>query len=155
MPIKPTTDEELLASLEKAHAEDVLTLAYSSEEVVASIRADGGAPESIGQRGVELVKQLLDKRRLGWQEVARQKLRATGPLLIDKTKPARGSVPREVLLSKVGLARQHTVTGASVNAMFRNRSAEETSDEELQGMLEDIEDLKQLEQAARTDKKDK
>ena len=36
--------------------------------------ADGGDPEGIGQRGVAFVKQLLDKRRLAWQEAARQKL---------------------------------------------------------------------------------
>ena len=57
-----------------AAAEDVLSSAYSTEEVVASIRADGGDPEGIGQRGVAFVKQLLDKRRLAWQEAARQKL---------------------------------------------------------------------------------
>lgn len=42
-----------------AHAEDVLSSAYSTEDVVASIRADGGDPEGIGQRGVAFVKQLL------------------------------------------------------------------------------------------------
>lgn len=155
MPIKLTTDEELLASLEKAHAEDVLSSAYSTEEVVASIRADGGDPEGIGQRGVAFVKQLLDKRRLAWQEAARQKLKAAGPLFIDKKKSARGNAPKEMLLSEMLRARQDPVTGASVNAMFRNRSPEEISTEELQGMLEDIEDLKQLEQSAKFDKKDK
>ena len=64
MRIKLTTDEELLASLEKAHAEDVLSSAYSNEEVVASIRADGGDPEGIGQRGAGEYRQ---RQRRKWK----------------------------------------------------------------------------------------
>ena len=75
-------------------------------------------------------------------------------MFIDKKKSARGNVPKEMLLIEMLRARLDPVTGASVNAMFRNRSPEEISTEELQGMLEDIEDLKQLEQSAKFDKKD-
>ena len=67
--LRPNVPPRMIAA-----AEDVLSSAYSTEEVVASIRADGGDPEGIGQRGVAFVKQLLDKRRLAWQEAARQKL---------------------------------------------------------------------------------
>ena len=58
--VNPTLD---ITTLLGPDAEDVLSSEYSTEDVVASIRADGGDPEGIGQRGVAFVKQLLDKKK--------------------------------------------------------------------------------------------
>mgnify|MGYP000910365544 CR=1 FL=1 len=72
--IRNEEHKEQITKRQSAAAEDVLSSAYSTEEVVASIRADGGDPEGIGQRGVAFVKQLLDKRRRAW---------------VDRKKPTR------------------------------------------------------------------
>ncbi|MBV8360338.1 MAG: hypothetical protein JO189_20760 [Deltaproteobacteria bacterium] len=48
-----------LQRLDQSLAEDLLTEAYSSEEIADQLRAIGGDPEAIGERGQALVKGLL------------------------------------------------------------------------------------------------
>lgn len=153
MPTKPTTDEDLLARMDESYAEDLLTANYSAEEIIASIRAEGGDPAGIGQRGAMLARALLDKRRLAWQESARQKIRIISPILTGSSQSVGQNLSRDALLGELNQARRNPVTGASVEAMYRNRRPEEASDEELRGMLEDVEDLKRLAGSTDTEKK--
>src|SRR5882672_8336775 len=67
------SDEEFLETLRAHVAEDVLKSDYSLADVDAELRAAGGDPEEIGNRGAALVRGLLERRRLAWQENARAK----------------------------------------------------------------------------------
>ena len=51
--------------------EDILTEAYTPEDIDEGLRKLGCDPEAIGQRGAALVAGLLKKRRLSWMDEVR------------------------------------------------------------------------------------
>ena len=110
MPTKATTDEDLLARMDESYADDLLTANYSAEEIIAGIRAEGGDPAGIGQRGAMLARALLDKRRLAWQESARQKIRIISPILTGGSSQSVGqNLSRDALLGELNQARRNPV----------------------------------------------
>jgi hypothetical protein len=56
---KAPTDNLTLQRLDQSLNEDLLTEAYNSEEIADQLRALGGDPEAIGERGKALVRGLL------------------------------------------------------------------------------------------------
>jgi hypothetical protein len=118
--------------------------AMSDEEVDAAIRAAGGDPEAIGERGAAIAASQLDRReRLGWQERAAEALaRATAHAKRAPRTP-RG-LPREELLGRLAIARADARFAAPIAAAFRNRAAEVSSDEELAALLDEIAILKSI-----------
>jgi hypothetical protein len=52
-----------------------LTEAYTQEEIAQAIKAAGGDPAALGQRGAELAKQLLKEKRLDWQRTSQGEAR--------------------------------------------------------------------------------
>jgi hypothetical protein len=56
---KAPIDNLTLQRLDQSLNQDLLTEAYSSEEIADQLRALGGDPEAIGERGKALVKELL------------------------------------------------------------------------------------------------
>jgi hypothetical protein len=107
---------------------DVLDPAYPLADVQTEIRKAGGDPVAIGRRGAALAKSLLDKRRLAWQDRARER---TVEWAADSNMTA--TIPR--------LSRRETL--AHINAMrsdpglapivanFHKRKPEDASDDEL------------------------
>jgi hypothetical protein len=112
------------------------------EEVNAEIRAAGGDPEAIGQRGAELAKKLLAERGMDWK--ARAAARRAETEKRAGAMPSFAAMPRTELLARIAAARSDKRFSAPVVAAFRKRREEEASDDELRALLEEIELLRRM-----------
>jgi hypothetical protein len=121
------------------------TRSKTDDEIARAIEAEGGDAKGIGERGAALAARLLERReRLsGWQERAAAALaKATARARqLPRTPPSLG---RAELERRLSIARADPRFTAPVAAAFRNRSAEESTDEELAALLDEIEILKGL-----------
>jgi hypothetical protein len=143
---KKRTDEELIAAIAQAEADDDLAEieAMSPAELDASIRAGGGDPDAIAARGLRLVEELLERRqRLDWQAKARGNMESA--LAKMATAPKTPKLPRGDLLKRIDAARTDARFKAPIAAAFRKRTAEESTDDELRRLLDEIEMLRTLE----------
>jgi hypothetical protein len=141
---KKRTDVELWDALEKMADDDELerVMNMTDAEVAEEIRANGGDPDAIGQRGQALANRLMREQ---WQKAAKAKLEAARAVL-DKPGPrkARG-LSRDDLLKRIEIARSDPRLGGSIAVAFHKRTLDESSDAELEAMLDSIEDLVRLE----------
>jgi hypothetical protein len=145
---KKRTDEELLAAIARTEADDDLAeiAAMSPAEVDASIRANGGDAEGIRARGLRLVEELIERRqRLAWQAKARGDMETALAKMVEAPKTPK--LPRPELLAKIAAARSDGRFKAPIAAAFRKRTAEESTDDELRRLLDEIEMLRMLEES--------
>ena len=145
---KKRSPVDLLRAIDQAGADDDLAAidAMTPDELDAKIRAGGGDPDAIGARGAKLAEQLLARRkRLRWQAKARAEMKSA--LAKMKEAPRTPVLPREELLAKIEAARTDGRFRAPIAAAFRKRTAEESTDEELRGLLDEIEMLRKLEES--------
>ncbi len=131
--------------------------AMSGDEVDAELRSFGGDPVQIRAKGAALAAQLHKEHTgesetstttsttppLAWEASAQAKLDDVRRLAgtVRKTK-----LPRADLLAKVDAARSDPRFKQKVGALFRKRTPEESSDEELETILEAIELLAKIEE---------
>jgi hypothetical protein len=124
---------------EQEAADDVEEiLAMSDAELDQYIQANGGDPAAIRASGAALGNELLARRdRLAWQadthaalEATREQARAS-----KTTRP----LPRSELLARLTRARTDPRFASGAAALFRKKTAEESTDEELQLLLDQIE----------------
>jgi hypothetical protein len=142
---KKRTHEDLLAAIEQAGADDDLTEieAMSPAALDASIRADGGDPEGIAARGLRLVEELTERRkRLAWQAKARGDMQSAFAKMAEA--PRTPALPRDELMKRINAARADARLHAPIAAAFRKRTAEESTDDELRRLLDEIEMLRML-----------
>jgi hypothetical protein len=122
-------------------AEIARALAEPAEEVDAGLRAHGLDPARVRADGAALGARLLaDRERLAWQVEAAEALAKDEA----RTSPARGryaALDHDALLARLALAKSNPRLSAPVAFMFRNHTPEEATDEELRGMLEDLDAL--------------
>lgn len=143
---KKRTPAEVLRAIEEQRWKDEAAriAALSDAEVDAEIRADGGDPQAIRARGKAFVDQLLAPREEpGWRERAKAKLEAVRALA-DKWDAPRPRLSRKEIEQRIEAARHDARFAQPVAALFRKRSMEESSDEELLEMLDEIELLRRL-----------
>ena len=144
------TDETLRLLLESLDA-DILTGAVPRAEIQKRLREAGGNPAEIVKRGRAKVDELLERRRLAWQEDARTKLAAQRALLQGSA--TRRERTRPELLAAIQRVRTDPALGGTAAMAFHKRKPEEASVEELEQMLEEFEMLKKL--STHGDAKDK
>ncbi len=135
------SDKAVLAALEESVATDLLTDAYTDDEIDQLIRARGGDPAAIGARGAALGAELARARRLAWQDAAKKKKRVMEAAVARSgaIPPLSSSDPIPAILS---LAAQ---VGVSVN--FSGRKREETTREELEKLWRKLHEAKALGEA--------
>lgn len=139
---KDETDAEFLARLGASLAKDDLRADVPIEEVVSVLRAAGGDPGAIAERGRELAKKLLDARRLSWMEDARaEQLRMQRLLGARKPLVRR---PRHEEVAILEAARTTPGLEGAVEMLFRKRQLAEVSDEAIHELLEEVEALRAL-----------
>ena len=132
--------DETLRLLDESLASDVLTDAVTDEDVDSELRDAGGDPDTIAADGVALAKELLEKRRLAWQDAARRKMEARQRA--RQVAPTRQARSRQQLLAEINARRaDFERRGMSVSAAYRKRNPEEASDEELADFLDELETL--------------
>jgi hypothetical protein len=134
---KKTPKEVFEAILQFEHDDELEAIAkMTDEEVDAAIRAEGGDPVAIGERGAKLAKELMERReRLQWQVEAREKLDTAAA---QAAGVARVKMSRAEMRAEIEKAR--TEEGFSLAA--RKGGMDEASDEELEELLVHIEMLR-------------
>jgi hypothetical protein len=145
---KKRTDEEVLAAIAQTEADDDLAeiAAMTPAQLDASIREGGGDPDAIGARGAQLAAELLERRkRLRWQAKARGNMESALAKMAEAPKTPK--LPRPELLARIAAARSDGRFKAPIAAAFRKRTAEESTDDELRGLLDEIEMLRMLDQS--------
>lgn len=138
---KDRTDRELWAALE-ALGDDPLDPAIPREVLDRTVRSAGVDPDTLRTRGAELVSNLQEEHRLAWQAEARRRRDAMGHRATKMT--VSPGTPRVEVLRRLNDLRLNPKFGAPVTTAFHKRKPEESSDEDLRMLLEDIEELRAL-----------
>jgi hypothetical protein len=116
-------------------------LKMTRAEVDASLLAQGHDPAAVRAEGEAFVKKLrADQDRLAWQREAADGLAKEQARLAARP-PKYAGLPRRELLERVTAARTNPRFAQPVSVLFRNRKAEEASEEELRAILEEIDAL--------------
>jgi hypothetical protein len=115
----------------------------SDAELDAYIDANGGDAKAIGEGGEAFVKELFARReKNAWHGDMAEKLeRVEG----HRAATAKERLPREELLRRLDAARNDPRFSAPVAALFHDKKTEESTDEELHAMLDQIALLAKLE----------
>jgi hypothetical protein len=142
MATKPNNQADALRLLQESIATDALNEGMTIAEVDRELREAGGDPVAIAQRGEKLVQQLLEARRLAWQEAARKRLDAARSRM--GTRKARSPMSRDELLKQIDNLRTDPTLGAPATAAFRKRKPEESTVEELVELLDELEALRAI-----------
>ncbi len=130
---------DVLPAVEAMEMDDALddVLAMSDEEIAAELRAAGADPDAIGRAGAShAAKHEARLGRLGWQAAARTRLETARAAAAGVPKTPK--LPRVELLARLDAARRDGRFAAPLAAAFRKRDAEQSSDEELCALLDEI-----------------
>jgi hypothetical protein len=121
-------------------------LAMSDDQLDAFLTAHGGDPAKIRASGEALAKELDARRdRLAWHGDMEARLaRARAKAAAMRAAP-REKLSGEELRKRIELARNDPRFAAPVAALFRKKTPEACTDEELETLLEQIELLATLE----------
>lgn len=144
MGTKPKNEDDALRLFTESLADDTLTDRVSADEFDQDLRDAGGDPAAIGKRGAALVQALLEKRRLAWQDAARSKQETFRSRAAERGAAARPRRTREAKLSSINAYRADPAMGNAVTVSFRKRKPEESTDEELDEMLDELELLHEM-----------
>jgi hypothetical protein len=142
MPTNQRDDSDALESVVSELAGDLLDRRMPLAAVEGSLRAAGVDPDRLRDDGLQLATQLLERRRLFWQEEARRRIANRAPLVARIAQLA--SMTKDDLLLRLGDLRGDPALGPSVAAAFRKRKPEESSAEELRELLQEVELLRSL-----------
>ncbi|MGO9000285.1 MAG: hypothetical protein ACLQVI_43720 [Polyangiaceae bacterium] len=123
-------------------------LAMSDAELDAFISAHGGDPAKLRADGEALAKELDARRdRLAWHDEMDKKLGDFRATAAELRAAPREKLSRDELMSRIQRARTDSRFAAPVAALFRKKTPEASTDEELQALLDQIELLAKLEGA--------
>jgi hypothetical protein len=112
-------------------------MAMSDEEVDAYINGNGGDAKAIRVAGAKLAKELReDPDRFSKREKAHAKVQRYREWALAMGEKER--LPRDALLRLLDEARHDPRFSAPVASMFHDKKPEESTDEELRAMLDQI-----------------
>lgn len=125
------TDEELWQAIQDIDR-DLLDPATPSTVVDEALSDMGLDPATVRAKGRDLVHALLEKKRRAWMDAARLRrdaLRARATTTVDYT-----GMSKQLLLAELAQRQR----GGEIRALFRNRKPEESSEEDLRSLLEEM-----------------
>ena len=129
--------------LEALLASEILDEDAISDEQVDQMLLDIGASPLVLEDNADALITQLQQGQLQWQSDARRDINRHRQL-IERPPRERHIHCRQTLLDTIEEARRDPMFGQEVATYFRHRSPEEATDEELLGLLEDLETLRQL-----------
>jgi hypothetical protein len=138
---KDRTDAELWQALE-ALGDDPLDAAVSREVLDGALRNAGVDPQALRTRGAEFVSKLREQHRLAWQDQARRRRDSMRQRTTKVVVPP--GTPRSEILGRLDDLRRNPKYGAPIMTAFHKRKPEESSDDDLRMLLEDVEELRAL-----------
>jgi hypothetical protein len=131
----------LWKTLKEAEIQDDVDeiLAMSEADLDAYITANGGDPAKIAARGEALAKELDARRdRLAWHGDMEKKLATFRAKATATVTAPREKLSRAELFARIETARNDPRFSAPVAALFRSKTPEASTDEELQALLDQI-----------------
>lgn len=143
MPQKPKTDGEIWQSLTDLD-DDLLDPHFPEGAVDDELRELGIDPVALAKRGAEVAATLREQERLSWQTRARERGARMGAIAAGVVAAVERS-RSEILKRLDELRSANSSSGHAVAAAFRKRRPEESSDDELRALLEDMEALRAIE----------
>jgi hypothetical protein len=142
-------DKALWAALERLD-DDLLDPNMPEEEIAEDLRQMGLNPEALAEKGRQLGHAMTEKRRLAWQDQARAKQRGLQQRADLASKI--GDMSRQQMLARLDELRAvDPQVGTAIRAAARKRRPEESSDEDLRSLLEDMEALRAIEKGSQED----
>ncbi len=118
--------------------------ALTPDETRRALDAAGGDAAGTARRAKAYVEATLERSaRLAWQDDARAKL-AANRAAFAAVRARRPKLPREELLARIASAEKDTRFAGAIVTFFRKRTTAETTDEELEALLDEIETAKAL-----------
>jgi hypothetical protein len=121
-------------------------LALSDADLDAYISSHGGDPAAIRARGEALANELDARQdRLAWHGDLEKKLATVRATAAAVRSAPREKLSRTELRARIDRARTDPRFAAPVAALFRAKTLEASTDEELQALLDQIELLATLE----------
>ena len=156
MAAKKRAPEETLSVMHEASLDDLVDEidAMSPAEVDRELDASGGDAAGTARRAEAQIAALKERgARLSWQDEARAKLDANRKTFAA-VRARRPKLPREELLARIAAAETDARSAAPIVTFFRKRTTAETTDEELEALLDEIETAKEM-ASAKKEKEEK
>lgn len=138
------TDEELWQAIQDVDR-DVLDPATPASVVDEALSEMGLDPAAVRAKGRALVNVLLEKKRLAWMDEARRQrdmLRARATSTADYS-----GMSKQLLLAEFGRRQRVPGVGGEIRALFQNRKPEESSEEDLRSLLEEMDRVAAMHEA--------
>lgn len=144
MATKGKTDKELWNALEGLD-EDLLDLDLPEALVDEELRAMGVDPSELATRASEFAARAKDAERLSWQAQAEERRARLQALASKATSSLPARMDRKEMLARLDALRAAPSVGSSIKMAARKRKPEESSDDELRALLEEMEALRSIE----------
>lgn len=150
MATKKRSTEETLNVMREADLDALVNEidAMSPAEVDRALDANGGDAAGTARRAKAQIESLQERSaRLSWQDAARAKLDANRATFAA-VRARRPKLPREELLARIATAEKDARFAAPIVTFFRKRTTADTTDEELEALLDEIETARELAEKA-------
>jgi len=149
MATKSKTDVELWQALE-ALDDDLLDLRHPESIVEDELKALGIDPAALAKRALGLVASAKEEERLSWQEAAKKRRANLEALASAATTKVPSVIDRQAILHRLDELRSNdSSVGTAIKMAARKRKPEESTDEELRALLEEMEALRAIEGSGR------
>ena len=135
-------EHELWAALEGL--DDLLDPNLPATALEDELRSLGLDASALGQRGVDFVSKVKEEERLAWQTRAHER-RAELEAKASRAVIVAG-LDRAAVIARLELLRAtHTKLGTAIRMAARKRKPEESTEDELRALLEQMEALRAIE----------
>jgi small-conductance mechanosensitive channel len=148
MATRGRTDEELWTALGNLD-DDLLNLDLPESIVDEELTTLGIDPDELAKRGVEFVALAKEQERLAWQVRAQRNREQLQALATGSQTRVPLGMSRQQILARLDELRQaNDEIGTAIKMAAHKRKAEESTDEELKALLEEMEALRAMERGA-------
>jgi hypothetical protein len=145
MTTKGKTDSELWTALEGLD-DDLLDLDLPEELVDEELTAMGIDPTALARKGSEFVAKAKEDERLSWQVQAEERRAQLAARAAKGATQVTADMNRDAVLARLDeLRATDPKVGTAIKMAARKRRPEESSDDELRALLEEMEALRAIE----------
>jgi hypothetical protein len=149
MATKGKTEKELWQALEGLDA-DLLDPGLPESAVDDELKALGVDPLALAKRASEFVAVVKEEERLSWQERAQQSRARLEALAAGSKANVPSDMGRQAMLLRLDeLRKTDPNVGTAIKMAARKRKPEESTDDELRALLEEMEALRAIEGSGR------
>lgn len=139
------TERELWEALRDLD-DDLLDAALPESVVDAELKAMGVDPVALAKRGIEFALKAKEEMRLSWQKNAREDKARLQSLASKATTKVPALIGRQAILARLEALRDTgSAVGPAIKMAARKRKPEESTDDQLRVLLEEMEALRSIE----------